>query len=73
LDEETLKSIAARTVAKYFKAEGETELYQIYADLGKQIIFEKEETELTAIFTGVAAILITLAGIMSLLWLNQLP
>ncbi len=73
LDEETLKRIAEKTDAKYFKADNETDLRQIYENLGTQLVFKPEQTELTAGFTGLAAVLLIIAGILSLLWFNRLP
>jgi len=73
LDEETMKNIALKTEAKYFKAGNESELSSIYDNLGSQVVFKQEETEMTAFFTGAAAILMILAGIFSLLWFSKLP
>lgn len=73
LDEETLKRIAEKTDAKYYKADNETDLRQIYQNLGTQLVFKPEQTELTAGFTGLAAVLLIIAGILSLLWFNRLP
>ncbi len=73
VDEETLKSIAFKTDGKYFKAGNETELLNIYDNLGTQLVFKPEETEVTAIVTGAAALLMVMAGVLSLLWFNKLP
>jgi Ca-activated chloride channel family protein len=73
LDEETLKRIAEKTDAKYYKADNETDLRQIYQNLGTQLVFKPEQTELTAAFTAFAAILLIIAGVLSLLWFNKLP
>jgi Ca-activated chloride channel family protein len=73
LDEETLKSIAEKTDAKYYKADNETDLRQIYQNLGTQLVFKPEQTELTAAFTAFAAVLVIIAGLLSLLWFNKLP
>ncbi len=73
LDEETLKSIADKTNAKYFRADTETDLQNIYNNLSTQLVFKMERTEITALFTGVAAILFLAAGALSLFWFNRLP
>jgi len=73
LDEETLKSIAERTGASYFKADSETDLREIYENLSTQLVFEAEQTELTALFTALAAVFLLVAGMLSLLWFNRLP
>jgi Ca-activated chloride channel homolog len=72
LDEETLKQIADKTDGEYFKASSETDLNKIYDDLSKQVIFKTEQTELTAFFTALAALLFIAAGIISMLWFNRL-
>jgi len=73
LDEETLKGIADRTDARYFRADSETDLQQIYEGLSTQVVFKTEQTELTAGFTGLAALLMLVAGTLSILWFSRLP
>ncbi|MEW6143058.1 MAG: VWA domain-containing protein [Chloroflexota bacterium] len=72
LDEDTLKRMAEKTDGRYYRAGNETDLNKIYEDLGTQIVFETELTELTAWFTGFAALLLLAAGVLSLLWFNRL-
>jgi Ca-activated chloride channel homolog len=72
MDEETLKQIAVKTGGKYYSASNETALYDIYDNLGKQIVFERKLTELTGAFTGIAAVLAVLAGLLSLFWFSRL-
>ena len=73
LDEETLKNTATRTDGSYFRADNETDLMKIYENLSTRLVFKAEQTELTAGFTGIAAIFLIMAGIFSLLWFNRLP
>jgi Ca-activated chloride channel family protein len=73
LDETTLKQIASKTNGKYFRADNETDLKAIYENLGTQLVFKPEQTELTAFFTGFAVLCLLAAGILSLLWFNRLP
>ncbi len=73
LDEPTLRQIAGATGAQYFKADNETDLRDIYEDLSTRLVFKREETEITAGFTGFAVITMVLAGALSLLWFNRLP
>ncbi len=73
LDEETLKRIADKTDADYFKADTETDLRNIYENLSTRLVLKAEQTELTAGFTGAAAVLMLIAGTLSLLWFNRLP
>jgi Ca-activated chloride channel family protein len=72
LDEESLKSIAQKTDAKYFKAGSETDLNEIYKNLSTQLVMEREKTELTAGFTALAALFSIMAGLLSLLWFHRL-
>jgi len=73
LDEATLKGIAENTGAGYFKADNETDLLNIYQDLSTRLVFKTEKTEITAGFAGFAAVLLLIAGALSLLWFNRLP
>lgn len=72
LDEDTLKRMAEKTDGRYYRASNETDLSKIYETLGSQIVFKIEQTELTAWFTGFAALLLIVAGLLSLLWFNRL-
>lgn len=73
LDEDTLKAVAQATDGTYFNASTESDLRAIYENLSTQLVFRKQETEITALFTGAAAVLSLLAGALSLLWFNRLP
>jgi len=73
LDEETLKGIAQKTDASYFKADSETDLRKIYENLSTNLVLKAEQTELTAGFTGLATVLLLIAGAFSLLWFSRLP
>ncbi len=73
LDEDTLKGIAQKTDATYFRADNETDLRTIYKNLGTTLVFKAEQTEITAGFTAFAAVLMLVGGVLSLLWLNRLP
>ena len=72
LDEATLQTIAERTNADYFRANTETDLREIYQSLSTQLVMETEETEITAIFTALAAALAFLAALLSFLWFNRI-
>lgn len=73
LDEETMKGIADRTDAEYYKADTEADLKSVYENLSKRVVFRAEQTELTALFTGAATIFVLIAGTLSLLWFSRLP
>jgi Ca-activated chloride channel homolog len=72
LDEATLKRIAEETDGQYFRAENETDLKNIYGNLGTQLVFKAEQTELTAFFTAFAIVTILVAVVLSFLWFSRL-
>ncbi|MBI2860838.1 MAG: VWA domain-containing protein [Chloroflexi bacterium] len=73
LDEETLKRIAQTTYGQYYKADSDTDLVSIYENLSTRLVFHTEKTELTALFTAFAGVLLLAAGTLSMLWFNRLP
>jgi Ca-activated chloride channel family protein len=73
LDETTLKAIAQDTDAEYFLATSEADLKKVYENLTTQLVFKSEKTEVTALFTLVAAMFSIVASALSLLWFNRLP
>ncbi len=73
LDEETLKKIADITDGEYFNAQSAHDLRSIYQNLGRSLGVRDERTELTAYFTGLAALIALAGGILSLLWFSRLP
>jgi Ca-activated chloride channel family protein len=73
LDEAVLKKIAERTDGRYFKADTEESLKDVYENLSTRLVFKAERTEVTAAFTGAAIVLLLIAGTLSLLWFNRLP
>jgi Ca-activated chloride channel homolog len=73
LDEETLKAVAVATDGIYYNASTEQDLQRIYENLSTRLVFTKQQSEVTAQFTGVAALLLLVAGALSLLWFNRLP
>jgi len=72
LDEDTLKAIADRTRGEYFHAGTATDLQKIYQNLSARLVFEKQRTEITALFSAVAAGLMLLSAFLSLLWFNRI-
>ena len=73
LDEETLKRVASATEGAYYSATNEKDLVAIYNSLSTHLVFKKEQTEVTAIFTGVAVVFLLVGGCLSLFWFNRLP
>jgi Ca-activated chloride channel family protein len=72
LDEDALKVIADLTRGEYFFAGNAPDLKKIYEGLNSKLVLEKKETEITAFFTGVAALIALVAAGLSLLWFNRL-
>lgn len=73
LDEEALQSIAKITRGTYFRAESASDLKEVYRGLSSRLVFEKKETEVTAIVSLIAAALALLAATISLLWFGRIP
>ena len=72
LDEETLKNIANMTHGEYFYAGTAPDLMKIYQTLNSRFVLEQKETEVTALVSAVAAVLVLLAASLSLLWFNRI-
>lgn len=72
LDEEALKQIANITRADYFYAGNATDLKKIYEGMNAKMVLKKQQTEITALFVAVAAVLATLAAALSLMWFSRL-
>ena len=72
LDEDALKVIADMTRAEYFFAGNAPDLKKIYEGLNSKLVMERKKTEITALFTAIAASLTLLAAALSLLWFNRI-
>jgi Ca-activated chloride channel family protein len=73
LDEDLLKQVAEIASGNYYNASNESDLNNIYTNLGTRIVLRTEKTEVTAGLTGLAAALSIIGGALSLLWFNRLP
>lgn len=73
LDETTLQNIASTTGGQYYYAADAAQLDQVYARLGSQISWVQEPVEVTAFAGGLAAALLTVAGVLGLGWFGRLP
>jgi Ca-activated chloride channel family protein len=71
-DEETLKGIAGITRGEYFHAASASDLKKIYEGLNTKFALERKETEITALFAAVAALLAVASAVLSLLWFNRI-
>lgn len=68
VDEPTLREVARITGGRYYKAEDANQLRKVFDGLPKQVVLQKRGVELSAVFAGLGAILVTLAAGLSLLW-----
>lgn len=73
LDEETLKAIAKMTGGEYFHAGTAADLSKVYENLSTRFSMERRETEISALVAAVAASLLVLAGLLSVLWFHRGP
>jgi len=71
LDEDALKIIADLTRAEYFYAGTAMDLNKIYESLRSRMVMEKRETEITSLFSAIAAAAVLLSATLSLLWFNR--
>lgn len=70
-DEETLRGIAEITRGEFYYAGTAADLTKVYEKLNSRFVFEKKETEVTAIATAVAALFVVLATALSLAWYSR--
>ena len=72
LDEETLKTVADLTRGQYFFAGTASELTKVYRSLHSRFVLETKETEVTAFFSALAALLAIVSAGLSLAWFNRI-
>ena len=72
LNEEVLKKIAEQTQGEYYFAGTAADLKKVYKTLSSRLVFEKQMTEITALFSAAAAVLMLLAGLLSVLWYSRI-
>jgi Ca-activated chloride channel homolog len=71
LDEETLKQVAILTRGEYFFAGTAEDLKKVYQSLTSKLVVEKRETEITALFAALGAVLAVFAAGLSLWWFGR--
>ncbi|HLL19773.1 MAG TPA: VWA domain-containing protein [Rubrivivax sp.] len=71
LDEETLKNISVLTHGEYFYAGTAEDLKKVYESLSSRMVVERKETEVTALFAAVGALLAVLAAGLSVWWFGR--
>jgi Ca-activated chloride channel family protein len=72
LDEDALRAVADLTRGEYFFAGNAIDLKKVYEALTTRLVLENKETEVTALFSAIAAALAMVAATLSLLWFNRL-
>jgi Ca-activated chloride channel family protein len=71
LDEETLKQVASATRAEYFYAGTAQDLKKVYQSLGTRLSAQKKETEVSAMFAALGALLTLVAAGLSVWWFGR--
>ena len=71
LDEETLKTIANITRADYFYAGTAADLKKVYQGLSTRLVVEKSETEISALFAALGALLVVRPPGLSVWWFGR--
>jgi Ca-activated chloride channel family protein len=71
LDEETLKAVADITRGEYFHAGTANDLKKVYQELNTRFVLERRDTEVTALFSALAALLAVAAGVLSIAWFGR--
>jgi len=72
LDEETLKNIALITHGEYFYAGTAEDLDKVYRSLSSRMVVETKETEVSALFAALGALLAIAAAGLSLWWFGRI-
>ncbi|MFA7249376.1 MAG: VWA domain-containing protein [Dehalococcoidia bacterium] len=68
IDERTLQSIADMTGGAYYRAGDAAELVDVFKDLPREIVLQKQHVEISFAFAAAGALLALLAVILSLAW-----
>jgi Ca-activated chloride channel family protein len=71
LDEETLKNVSVLTHGEYFYAGTAEDLKKVYESLSARMVVERKETEITALFAALGALLAVVAAGLSLWWFGR--
>jgi Ca-activated chloride channel family protein len=71
LDEETLKNVSVLTQGEYFYAGTAEDLKKVYESLSSRMVVEPKETEVTAEYAALGALLAAAAAGLSLWWFGR--
>jgi Ca-activated chloride channel homolog len=72
IDEPTLQEMAKMTGGRYYRAQDAGQLKKVFAELPKQVVLQRRNVEISAVFAALAALFITIAAALSLRW-NRSP
>ena len=72
LDEDTLKAVAKMTGGEYFHAGTAADLRKVYESLSAKFAIESKDTEISALFSAGAALLVLIAALLSVLWFRRI-
>ena len=70
-EEDTLKEVADITHGEYFLARNAEKVTRIYEKLGRRVVLERREFEVSALFTAIGMVLSVASGALSLLWSHR--
>ncbi|MEO7245373.1 MAG: VWA domain-containing protein [Rubrivivax sp.] len=71
LDEDTLKTVSSMTLGEYFYAGTAEDLKKVYESLSSRMVVERKETEISALFAALGALLTVLAAGLSVWWFGR--
>jgi Ca-activated chloride channel homolog len=69
----TLQRIAETTGARFFAAPSNSDLKEVYRELGSKIGFVKEKQEITVVFAATGLLFLVAGAAMSLVWFSRFP
>ncbi len=72
IDEPTLQEMAKMTGGRYYRAQDAGQLKNVFAELPKQVVLQRRNVEVSAVFAALAALLIAAGAALSLRW-NRFP
>jgi Ca-activated chloride channel family protein len=73
LDEVTLQNVAEITGADYYYAAESSDLAEVYTTLSRKTGFEVQRTEVTALASGLGALLVMAGAFLGTRWMQRLP
>jgi Ca-activated chloride channel family protein len=69
----TLQRIAQTTGARFFAAPSNSDLREVYRELGSKIGFVKEKQEITVVFAATGRLFLVAGATMSVVWFSRFP